>query len=203
MKFKSYLLLGVLVMLCVVLSACSGSTNTALDDPTEISSEVSPEAPTEIPTKAPTREPTRAPTETPPEVPTEAPAEYGQIKIWNWNDPEFYLTYDKAKWEATEYDSLVSKLYSGCMIGANGFRNYGPDGPPPMTYESDTHFLAYTEFSLELEIPKATGVADMIHVSWDNYAYQLALFPSTEHYDECVAEFWEVMELSIANDFGL
>ncbi len=203
MKFKSYLLLGVLVMLCVVLSACSGSTNTALDDPTEISSEVSPEAPTEIPTKAPTREPTRAPTETPPEVPTEAPAEYGQIKIWNWNDPEFYLTYDKAKWEATEYDSLVSKLYSGCMIGANGFRNYGPDGPPPMTYESDTHFLADTEFSLELEIPKATGVADMIHVSWDNYAYQLALFPSTEHYDECVAEFWEVMELSIANDFGL
>ena len=203
MKFKSYLLLGVLVMLCVVLSACSGSTNTALDDPTEISSEVSPEAPTEIPTKAPTREPTRAPTETPTEVPTEAPAEYGQIKIWNWNDPEFYLTYDKAKWEATEYDSLVSKLYSGCMIGANGFRNYGPDGPPPMTYESDTHFLADTEFSLELEIPKATGVADMIHVSWDNYAYQLALFPSTEHYDECVAEFWEVMELSIANDFGL
>ena len=202
MKFKSYLLLGVLVMLCVVLSACSGSTNTALDDPTEISSEVSPEAPTEIPTKAPTREPTRAPTETPPEVPTEAPAEYGQIKIWNWNDPEFYLTYDKAKWEATEYDSLVSKLYSGCMIGANGFRNYGPDGPPPMTYESDTHFLADTEFSLELEIPKATGVADMIHVSWDNYAYQLALFPSTEHYDECVAEFWEVMELSIANNFG-
>lgn len=203
MKFKSYLLLGVLVMLCVVLSACSGSTNTPLADPTEISSEVSPEAPTEIPTKAPTREPTRAPTETPPEVPTEAPAEYGQIKIWNWNDPEFYLTYDKAKWEATEYDSLVSKLYSGCMIGANGFRNYGPDGPPPMTYESDTHFLADTEFSLELEIPKATGVADMIHVSWDNYAYQLALFPSTEHYDECVAEFWEVMELSIANDFGL
>lgn len=203
MKIKSYLLLGVLVMLCVVLSACSGSTNTPLADPTEISSEVSPEAPTEIPTKAPTREPTRAPTETPPEVPTEAPAEYGQIKIWNWNDPEFYLTYDKAKWEATEYDSLVSKLYSGCMIGANGFRNYGPDGPPPMTYESDTHFLADTEFSLELEIPKATGVADMIHVSWDNYAYQLALFPSTEHYDECVAEFWEVMELSIANDFGL
>ena len=203
MKFKSYLLLGVLVMLCVILSACSGLTNTALDDPTEISSEVSPGAPTEIPTKAPTREPTRAPTETPTEVPTEAPAEYGQIKIWNWNDPEFYLTYDKAKWEATEYDSLVSKLYSGCMIGANGFRNYGPDGPPPMTYESDTHFLADTEFSLELEIPKATGVADMIHVSWDNYAYQLALFPSTEHYDECVAEFWEVMELSIANNFGL
>ena len=203
MKFKSYLLLGVLVMLCVVLSACSGSTNTALDDPTEISSEVSPEAPTEIPTKAPTREPTRAPTETPPEVPTEAPAEYGQIKIWNWNDPEFYLTYDKAKWEATEYDSLVSKLYPGCHIAANGFRDGGPDGPPPYTYESDTHFLADTEFSLELEIPKATGVADMIHVSWDNYAYQLALFPSTEHYDECVAEFWEVMELSIANDFGL
>ena len=202
MKFKSYLLLGVLIVLCVVLSACSGSTNTPLEIPTENSSEVSPEDPTEIPTKAPTREPTRAPTETPTEVPTEAPAEYGQIKIWNWNDPEFYLTYDKAKWEATEYDSLVSKLYSGCMIGANGFRNYGPDGPPPMTYESDTHFLADTEFSLELEIPKATGVADMIHVYWDDYAYQLALFPSTENYDECVAEFWEVMELSIVNNFG-
>ena len=203
MKFKSYLLLGVLVMLCVVLSACSGSTNTPLADPTEISSEVSPEAPTEIPTKAPTREPTRAPTETPTEVPTEAPAEYGQIKIWNWNNPEFYLTYDKAKWEATDYGNLESKSYAGCHIGANGFRDGGPDGPPPYTYESDTHFLADTEFSLELEIPKATGVADMIHVYWDDYAYQLALFPSTEHYDECVAEFWEVMELSIANNFGL
>jgi hypothetical protein len=42
----------------------------------------------------------------------------------------------------------------------------------------------------------------MIHVYWDDYAYKLALFPSTEHYDECVAEFWEVMELSIANNFG-
>ena len=203
MKFKSYLLLGVLVMLCVILSACSGLTNTALDDPTEISSEVSPGAPTEIPTKAPTREPTRAPTETPPEVPTEAPAEYGQIKIRNWNNPDFYLTYDKAKWEATDYGNLESKSYAGCHIGSNGFRDGGPDWASSHTYESDTHFLADTEFSLELEIPKATGVADMIHVSWDNYAYQLALFPSTEHYDECVAEFWEVMELSIANDFGL
>ena len=129
--------------------------------------------------------------------------EYGQIKIWNWNEPDFYLTYDKAKWEATDYGGLESKSYTGCHIGANGFRDYGPDGPPPMTYESDTHFLAETEFLLELEIPKSTGVPNMIHVYWDDYAYQLALFPSTEHYDECVAEFWEVMELSIANDFDL
>jgi hypothetical protein len=203
MKFKSYLLLGVLVMLCVVLSACSGSTNTPLADPTEISSEVSPEAPTEIPTKAPTREPTRAPTETPTEVPTEAPAEYGQIKIWNWNNPEFYLTYDKAKWEATDYGDLESINYTGCHIGSNGFRDGGPDWASSHTYESDTYFLDETEFSLDLEILNSTGVPDMIHVYWDDYAYQLALFPSTEHYDECVAEFWEVMELSIANNFGL
>ena len=194
MKNKPYFILGIMIMLSIVLSACAG--------PIEAPTELPTKAPTKAATTAPTKAPTRTPTETPPEVPTEAPAEYGQIKIWNWNDPEFYLTYDKAKWEATEYDSLVSKLYSGCMIGANGFRNYGPDGPPPMTYESDTHFLADTEFSLELEIPKATGVADMIHVYWDDYAYQLALFPSTENYDECVAEFWEVMELSIVNNFG-
>jgi hypothetical protein len=130
------------------------------------------------------------------------PIEYGQIKIWNWNDPEFYLTYDKAKWEPTEYNSLDSKLYSDCNIASDGYRDGGPDGPPPYTYESDTHFLAETEFILDLEIPKSTGVPDMIHVYWDDYAYKLALFPSTEHYDECVAEFWEVMELSIANNFG-
>jgi len=203
MKIKSYLLLGVLVMLCVVLSACSGSTNTPLADPTENSSEVSPEAPTEIPTKAPTREPTRAPTETPTEVPTEAPAEYGQIKIRNWNNPDFYLTYDKAKWEATEYGNLESINYTGCHIGSNGFRDGGPDWASSHTYESDTYSLDETEFSLDLEILNSTGVPDMIHVYWDDYAYQLALFPSTEHYDECIAEFWELMELSIANNFGL
>ena len=201
MRFKSYLLLGVLVMLCVVLSACSGSTNPPLDDLTEVSSEMPPEAPTEIPTKAPTREPTRAPTETPTELPTEAPVEYGKIKIWNWNNPEFYLTYDKAKWEATEYDSLESKLYPGCHVAANGFRD-GPDMATYYTYESDTNFLDETEFLLELEIPKSTGVPDMIHVNWDDYQYALALFPSTENYEECLAAFWEVMELSIANNFG-
>ena len=201
MKFKSFLLLGVLVMLCVVLSACSGSTNPPLDNPTEVSSEVPPEAPTEIPTKAPTREPTRAPTETPTELPTEAPVEYGKIKIWNWNNPEFYLTYDKAKWEATEYDSLESKLYPGCHVAANGFRD-GPDMATYYTYESDTHFLGETEFLLDLEIPKSTGVPDMIHVNWYDYQYALALFPSIENYDKCLAAFWEVMELSKVNNFG-
>jgi len=193
MKIKTYFILGIMIMLSVVLSACAGPIEAPTEFPTK--------APTKAPTTAPTKAPTRTPTETPTEVPEE-PIEYGQIKIWNWNDPEFYLTYDKAKWEATEYDSLDSKLYPGCNIAANGFRDGGPDGPPPYTYESDTHFLADTEFSLELEIPKATGVADMIHVYWDDYAYQLALFPSIENYDECVAEFWEVMELSIANNFG-
>ena len=201
MRFKSYLLLGVLVMLCVVLSACSGSTNPPLDDLTEVSSEMPPEAPTEIPTKAPTREPTRAPTETPTEVPTKAPVEFGKIKIWNWNNPEFYLTYDKAKWEATEYDSLESKLYPSCHVAANGFRD-GPDMATYYTYESDTHFLDETEFLLDLEIPKSTGVPDMIHVNWDDYQYALALFPSIENYDECLTAFWEVMELSKANNFG-
>jgi len=197
MKFKSFLLLGVLVMLCVVLSACSGSTNPPVDNPTEVSSEVPPEAPTEIPTKAPSREPTKTPTETP----TEIPAEYGKIKIWNWNNPEFYLTYDKTKWEATEYDSLESKLYPGCHVAANGFRD-GPDMATYYTYESDTHFLDEIEFLLDLEIPKSTGVPDMIHVNWDDYRYALALFPNTENYNECVAAFWEVMELSKGNNFG-
>jgi hypothetical protein len=193
MKIKTYFILGIMIMLSVVLSACAGPIEAPTEFPTK--------APTKAPTTAPTKAPTRTPTETPTEVPTEEPIEYGQIKIWNWNNPEFYLTYDKAKWEATEYDSLDSKLYPGCSIAANGFRD-SPDGPPPMTYESDTHFLAETEFILELEIPKSTGVPNMVHVYWDDYAYQLALFPSTENYDECVAEFWEVMELSIANNFG-
>ena len=194
MKIKTYFILGIMIMLSVVLSACAGPIEAPTEFPTK--------APTKAPTTAPTKAPTRTPTETPTEVPTEEPIEYGQIKIWNWNDPEFYLTYDKAKWEPTEYNSLDSKLYSDCNIASDGYRDGGPDGPPPYTYESDTHFLAETEFILDLEIPKSTGVPDMIHVYWDDYAYKLALFPSTEHYDECVAEFWEVMELSIANNFG-
>jgi hypothetical protein len=198
MKIKTYFILGIMIMLSVVLSACAGPIEAPTEFPTK--------APTKAPTTAPTKAPTRTPTETPTEVPTEEPIEYGQIKIWNWSNPDYYLTYDAAKWEIKELYKgdfyLESKFYPGCNIDSNGFRDGGPDGPPPYTYESDTYFLADTEFSLELEIPKATGVADMIHVYWDDYAYQLALFPSTENYDECVAEFWEVMELSIANNFG-
>jgi len=126
MKIKTYFILGIMIMLSVVLSACAGPIEAPTEFPTK--------APTKAPTTAPTKAPTRTPTETPTEVPTEEPIEYGQIKIWNWNDPEFYLTYDKAKWEATEYDSLDSKLYPGCHIAANGFRDGGPDGPPPYTY---------------------------------------------------------------------
>ena len=197
MKNKSYSMLRVLIVLSVVLSACSAPTTNSTKVPTQAPPEAPTKAPSEMPTKAPTREPTKTPTETP----IEAPVEYGQIKIWNWNNPEFYLTYDKANWEATEYDSLESKLYPGCHVAANGFRD-GPDMATYYTYESDTHFLGETEFLLDLEIPKSTGVPDMIHVNWYDYQYALALFPSTENYDECVAAFWEVMELSIANNFG-
>jgi len=197
MKSKSYSMLGVFIVLSVALFGCSAPTPTATKVLTQAPSKAPTNAPMEMPTKAPSHELTKAPTETPTEIPTE----YGKIKIWNWNNPEFYLTYDKAKWEATEYDFLESKLYPGCHVAANGFRD-GPDMATYYTYESDTHFLGETEFLLDLEIPKSTGVPDMIHVNWYDYQYALALFPSTENYDECVAAFWEVMELSMANNFG-
>jgi len=130
--------------------------------------------------------------------------EYGKIKIWNWNKPEFYLTYDPAKWEAKggEYEvSLDSSLYPGCSISSFYFRD-GPDMASHYTYDSQTQILAGTEFLLDLEIPKSTGVPDLIHVYWDNYQYELTLVLYTENYDECLAAFWEVMELSIANNFG-
>ena len=45
----------------------------------------------------------------------------------------------------------------------------------------------------------------MFHVYWVNkrhIQYAVALFPGPEYLEECVAAFWEVMELSRANDFS-
>lgn len=132
--------------------------------------------------------------------------DHEQIKIWNWGNPEFYLTYDPAYWETTEYDFLVSKSLPDCHISANGFRDGGPEGPPPYTYASDTKILDGIEYFIDIEIPDATGIPDMFHVYWDKqnegYQYAVALFPGPEYLEECVAAFWEVMELSRANDFS-
>lgn len=132
--------------------------------------------------------------------------DHEQIKIWNWGNPEFYLTYDPAYWETTEYDFLVSKFLPDCHIAANGFRDGGPEGPPPYTYDSDTKILGGSKYFIEIEIPNATGIPDMFHVYWGEqsgiYQYAVALFPGPEYLEECVAAFWEVMELSRANDFS-
>ena len=132
--------------------------------------------------------------------------DYDQVKVWNWNNPEFYLTYDPAKWDTAEYDSLVSKTLPDCHIAANGFRDGGPEGPPPYTYASDTKILDGIEYFIDIEIPNATGIPDMFHVYWDKqnegYQYAVALFPGPEGFDECVAGFWEVMQLSAAKGFA-
>lgn len=132
--------------------------------------------------------------------------DYDQVKVWNWNNPEFYLTYDPAKWDTAEYDSLVSKTLPDCHIAANGFRDGGPEGPPPYTYATDTKIMDGIEYSIDIEIPNATGIPDMFHVYWDKqnegYQYAVALFPGPEGFDECVAGFWEVMRLSAANGFA-
>ncbi len=148
-----------------------------------------------------TSEPIPSPTATEP-----IPVDYEQVKVWNWNNPEFYLTYDPAKWDTAEYDSLVSKILPDCHIAANGFRDGGPEGPPPYTYNSDTKIVGGIEYFIEIEIPNATGIPDMFHVYWDKrtqgYQYAVALFPGPEGFDECVAGFWEVMQLSAANGFA-
>lgn len=132
--------------------------------------------------------------------------DYDQFKVWNWGNPEFYLTYDPAYWETTEYDFLVSKTLPDCHIAANGFRDGGPEGPPPYTYAKDTKILDGIEYFIDIEIPNATGIPDMFHVYWDKqnqgYQYAVALFPGPEGFDECVAGFWEVMQLSAANGFA-
>lgn len=159
----------------------------------------------------PSSENTVPPTETSEPVPSPIlvepiTIEHEQIKIWNWGNPEFYLTYDPAFWETTEYDFLVSKSLPDCHIAANGFRDGGPDGSPPYTYDSDTKILGGIEYFLDIEIPNATGIPDMFHVYWDKqnemYQYAVALFPGPEYLDECVAAFWEVMQLSEANEFA-
>ena len=159
----------------------------------------------------PPQEQTVLPTETSEPVPSlivgETPAiDYDQIKIWNWGNPEFYLTYDPAYWEVTEYDFLVSKILPDCHIAANGYRDGGPEGPPPYTYAKDTKLMDGIDYFIDIEIPDATGIPDMFHVYWggrgEGYQYAVALFPGPEGFDECVAGFWEVMQLSAANAFA-
>lgn len=128
--------------------------------------------------------------------------EYEQIKIWNWGNPEFYLTYDPADWEATDYASLMSKSYPYCVVASNGFRDGGPEGPPPYTYTSDTKILDGIEYFIDIEIPNSTGIPDMFHVYWEEHQNAVALFPDPEGFDECLAAFWEVMQLSAANNFA-
>jgi len=62
------------------------------------------------------------------------------------------------------------------------------------------------DYFIDIEIPDATGIPDMFHVYWggrgEGYQYAVALFPGPEGFDECVAGFWEVMQLSAANAFA-
>jgi|GEM_PF-3417732 len=157
------------------------------------------------------QEVTVSPTESSEPVPSfivgETPTfDYEQIKFRNGVYPEFYLTYDPVYWEATEYYSLISKAYPQCVIAENGFRDGGFDGSPPYTYKSDTQIVGGIEYLLDIEIPNATGIPDMFHVYWGNqnqgYQFAVALFPGPVGFDECVAGFWEVMQLSASNGFA-
>ena len=161
---------------------------------------VTPQQETALPTE--TSEPVPSPTVIEPIT-----IDYDQVKVWNWGNPEFYLTYDPADWDTAEYFSLVSKTLPDCHISANGYRDGGPEGAPPYTYASDTKILDGIEYFIDIEIPNATGIPDMFHVYWDKqnqgYQFAVALFPGPEGFDECVAGFWEVMQLSAANAFAL
>jgi hypothetical protein len=201
--FHHSLKVSLTVLALLVITACSVT----------IPENTSPAPETTVPlpeSTVPPTESTATPTETNEPAPSPTvvePINYEQIKIWNWGNPEFYLTYDPAYWEATEYDFLVSKSLPDCHIAANGFRDGGPEGPPPYTYESDTQIVGGIEYFLDIEIPNATGIPDMFHIYWDKqnetYQYAVALFPGPVGFDECVAGFWEVMQLSAANGFAL
>jgi len=131
------------------------------------------------------------------------PKEYGQFLIENWGNKatQFYLTYDKAKWEPDDYGFLISKDYPTCQIGPQGYRDGGPYAQL-YSFETITEKIGSTEFIFELEIPP-NGIPDLTHISWDNYKYQFTFLTGPDHANECTDAFWEVLELSEANDFGL
>jgi len=208
--FHHCLKVSLTVLALLVITACSvtipGNTSPAPGNTAPLpESTVPPTENTVPPTErttipAETREPEPSPT-------VVEPIDYEQIKIWNWGNPEFYLTYDPADWDTAEYFSLVSKTFPDCHISANGYRDGGPEGPPPYTYATDTKIMDGIEYLIDIEIPNATGIPDMFHVYWDKqnetYQYAVALFPGPVGFDECVAGFWEVMRLSAANGFAL
>ena len=88
--------------------------------------------------------------------------DYDQIKIWNWGNPEFYLTYDPAIWETTEDDFLVSKSLPDCHIAANGFRDGGPEGPPPYTYATDTKIMDGIEYFIVTGSERLDALSDRV-----------------------------------------
>ncbi len=157
--------------------------------------------------ETPTSEETVEPQVTDQPAPTETvPVHLGQIKFDHPMSPGLFLTYDTAKWEIQMNYYLGSKQYPECRIA-----DFGPLDAPPgeegkHTYEEMTEFVGNIEYLLEKRIVKDTGIADAMKIYFEKngnywkYAFRLGF--GTDNYDECVAAFWEVMELSQANNFS-
>lgn len=134
------------------------------------------------------------------------PVDLGQIKVWNWNNPEIFLTYDLAKWyDSGDGFSITSNSITNCFIAGNGFRD-GPGWYENYDFETVIEVVGGIEYKLEKEILKTTGFPELTHVYWisqeGGWQNQLSLFTGSEKYEECVALFWEVMELSKAHNFS-
>ena len=134
------------------------------------------------------------------------PVDLGQIKFDHPMSPGLFLTYDTAKWEIQMNYFLGSKQYPECRIADFGPLNAPPGEEGKHTYEEMTEFVGNIEYLLEKRIVKDTGIADAMKIYFEKngnywkYAFRLGF--GTDNYDECVAAFWEVMELSQANNFS-
>lgn len=134
------------------------------------------------------------------------PMQYGQLRFDHPMSPGLYLTYDTAKWRIEMDYYLASKEYPDCRVADYGPLDSSPGEGDKYRYEEFTEFVGGIEYLFEKWISNETGISDAMKIYFDKngnywkYAFRLGFSP--EIYDECLAVFWEVMELSRANNFS-
>ena len=134
------------------------------------------------------------------------PIEYWQFRFDHPMSPGLYLTYDTAKWEIKMDYYLALKEYPDCRVADYGALDSSSGEGDRYRYEEFSEFVGGIEYLLEKRIINETGISDAMMIYFDKngnywkYAFRLGFSP--EIYDECLAAFWEVMELSRANNFS-
>lgn len=132
--------------------------------------------------------------------------DYGQVKISNRFSEDFFLTYDKSKWELGGEGWLKSILAPRCSITQFGEQDGGGGWQDKFTSETIHKTIDGVEFQVDQMILLATSIPEWSYVVFDTQGNTntkaLNFYTGPENYEECLAAFWEIMEISRANNFS-